>query len=370
MKKLDFIDSLRGLAILGVLISHVGQSIEGLPLWLKLITSYGMYGVQLFFVVSAYTLCLSAKSREKEKNKIRNFFIRRFFRIAPTYYVGILVYLGISILNNYIEIGILRPDARYTTFNIFTNLIFVHGFYPKSYDYIVPGGWSIGTEMAFYAIFPLLFFIYEKKIDKTKKSIIFPIAVAIICCLFWRSLPKVFPPLSRHNCAFYYCNLFNQLPVFLIGMSLFLISDKLIVNKQKSWIGLLLFIICTLILSFFRISDITFSAFISGISFILLFISFKNLSILNISLLKRIGQLSFSIYVFHFIFAWNISKWLNDYYLSEFNSIVSFFVCLFITLCCSIAFANLTEKFIEQKGIRLGSKLIKKLDSYTLKPTA
>lgn len=83
MKKLEHIDALRGVAILMVMLVHVSQKISGLSSKIILLSGYGQMGVQLFFVISAYTLWLSSAKRKDEQNKLLNYFIRRVFRIAP-----------------------------------------------------------------------------------------------------------------------------------------------------------------------------------------------------------------------------------------------------------------------------------------------
>lgn len=95
MKKLDYIDALRGLAILGVIMVHTNQYGRSIgPNIFAKITAMGERGVQLFYLASAFTLFLSFKNRSrKEIFPIRNFFIRRFFRIAPMYYMGIFYYI-------------------------------------------------------------------------------------------------------------------------------------------------------------------------------------------------------------------------------------------------------------------------------------
>ena len=152
--KYAFVDALRGIAVLLVILTHTAQPITGLPGALDALAKYGQTGVQLFFVASAYTLCLSFARRSQEPRPVASFYLRRLFRIAPLYIVGIATYCALHLLRQGGGEAVLAP---YTPANVAANLFFVHGFVPAANNNIVPGGWSIGTEMAFYALFPLLF---------------------------------------------------------------------------------------------------------------------------------------------------------------------------------------------------------------------
>lgn len=89
MKRLEYLDGLRGLAICGVLLIHIGQSIDGLGAPLANFAAYGFRGVHLFFIVSALTLMTVSRDRLFDA---RSFYIRRFFRIAPMFYLAIAFY--------------------------------------------------------------------------------------------------------------------------------------------------------------------------------------------------------------------------------------------------------------------------------------
>lgn len=93
--KLQYIDFLRGIAILMVIVVHTNQySKNPHNVSLSRLTEYDARGVQLFFVLSAFTLYYSYHNRKTEQTHVfRNFFIRRIFRIAPMYYLGIIYYL-------------------------------------------------------------------------------------------------------------------------------------------------------------------------------------------------------------------------------------------------------------------------------------
>jgi len=149
MKRIDFIDSLRGWAILGVIAVHSFQVSGDKNSSNFIITAAknGGFGVWLFFIVSAFTIFLTLdKKRDFPKLMIiKDFFIKRFLRIAPMYYLAIFYY---TIL------GILTYNQISAT-NILSNFFFVHGFSLQTMNDLVPGGWSITVEMTFYAIIHL-----------------------------------------------------------------------------------------------------------------------------------------------------------------------------------------------------------------------
>lgn len=358
--KLDYIDSLRGVAILMVILVHVSLSVHDLPYIIELFSKYGQMGVQLFFMISSVTLFLSLSRSKNQKVNKREFFIKRFFRIAPMYYFGIIFYFSIQLFKYSLLVGTITFPPDYTWSNIFSNMIFLHGFYPPANNNIVPGGWSIGTEMAFYLLVPSLFLTFEKLKVKYGIKIIFIILVSVITVIYSVEiylLKKNYIDIS--NNSFFYFNLLNQLPVFLIGIGLFYYYKKLyILNK----VSLFIFILLTFLALSLWIVDIevsyVFIPLLSSVSFIFLFILFKENHYLNIKSLKRIGELSFSIYIVHFIFAIEVAHQIERLL----NPILSpFLMLLFLFLFTTISsyfFALVTEKFIEKPGIAIGRRII------------
>ena len=94
--KYAWIDALRGFAILGVLAHHSFQYVRGMSGPAKFLGGFGKMGVQLFFVASAITLCLSTAKRA-ERHPVLSFYVRRYFRIAPLYYLAIIFYALYSV---------------------------------------------------------------------------------------------------------------------------------------------------------------------------------------------------------------------------------------------------------------------------------
>ena len=96
--KLPFIDALRGYAIVLVIASHAFPTLPELPWTMKRFTNLGFFGVQLFFVVSCVTLTRSWRQQQALRGypSLRDFMIRRLFRIAPAYYLAAALYLWLS----------------------------------------------------------------------------------------------------------------------------------------------------------------------------------------------------------------------------------------------------------------------------------
>jgi peptidoglycan/LPS O-acetylase OafA/YrhL len=356
--KIEYLDSLRGIAILMVILVHTSQIVKDLPSSIRMFADYCQMGVQLFFVLSAFTLCLSMERRKNETNSIRNFYIRRFFRIAPLYYFAILFYLIYKTAMGF-------STDYFTMENVLSNVFFIQGFYTASNN-VVPGGWSIGTEMAFYLVFPLIFIFYVEYIKNRIQIILTPFAGLIICMVLTQSLFIASNyQLSEHG--FLYLNLFNQLPVFLLGLSYYFFTKNLPANN-KSWIicisltGLILF--SYLGINFYGYYfHITIRPFIAGLSFVFLIHILNTFKGMNITILKQVGQLSYSMYVFHFIFSWAISTSIANRLPHNIPPTLVLIICYTISVSAAAFVATISERVIERYGIKMGKKFIKRIAS-------
>ena len=364
--KLQYIDCLRAIAIIMVIITHADMSIQGLSSWTLHFTDFGQMGVQLFFIVSAFTLCLTLDKRTSEPKSLQKFYIRRYFRIAPLYYFGIgLYFFYFCVLQPYLNGGTPVVASKYTITNIMANLLLVNDFVPgPANNKIVPGGWSIGTETTFYALFPLIFMLYKKWGTTNRALILIPLAGVMVCFGLVLATMSI-TGLSIKNNSLLYFNIICQLPVFLLGISLyFYLKNKPDTDASKPY-GYILGFVASLALA---VSAYIYSkqmAFLvpttAGICFLFLFMLFKNMAFFKSKVLSRIGQLSYSIYLFHFIFAWEGSKMLDRQLSGMVAPEIILAISVLLTLGFSVVLANLSEKFIEKPGIALGQLLIQKL---------
>lgn len=210
-RRFAYIDALRGYAILMVIAVHSSQYFPDLPF--KAMANQGARGVQLFFVASAITLCLSWRARH---DGVVPFYIRRLFRIAPMFYLALAFFLWLR--------G-LAPNASAPhgigLRHVLMTATFTHGFWPDTINGIVPGSWSIADEMMFYALFPVLIAGVSRVRFATAAAICVGATVAIVVFQHYaaRAIDGIADPVSRDVMRnFLFLWFLPQLPCFLFGM--------------------------------------------------------------------------------------------------------------------------------------------------------
>ncbi|RYZ27134.1 MAG: acyltransferase [Chitinophagaceae bacterium] len=347
--RLDYIDALRGLAALMVVVCHSLQVDPSLPLGEtehRILESF-KYGVQLFFVISAFTIFYSLYSSDTSSY---NFFIRRFFRIAPLYFVAIVTY---SLLYG--------TDIKGMALNFF----FLHGFTPKYINSIVPGGWSIGVEMMFYCLVPLIF----RSVTTIKRSLYFFLGAVVLSFSLFYIYRKLVPS-SPNAESYMYFWLPSQMPAFAIGVIVFFLSFRPMKNTAQNVFFPLCFLallIMAVLITDLRVfgEHIIFAAAAGLFIFLLKFKSFPRL-VNGTTLL--LGKVSYSLYLCQYaaifilqktgIYTLVNSKMPGTVYL---NILINFLLLFLVTFALSYVLYHV----VEQPFQILGKKLLKKKVAFT-----
>jgi len=107
-----------------------------------------MYGVSLFFVISGYCIHLSYL-RNPGAFEWKGFFWRRLLRLYPAYLVSMAVCLALAQFRHHVN--------DWSIWQIPTHLLFIHNLFGFDLFYGINGVyWSLGVEVQFYLLYPLL----------------------------------------------------------------------------------------------------------------------------------------------------------------------------------------------------------------------
>lgn len=209
--RLPQLDALRGLAALYVVVYHVMALPEphlAVPAWAQPAIAMGGSGVVLFFVMSAFSLSLTWPRHAASGAALRSFYLSRLFRIAPL----LLVLLAAMVLRD-----TLREAPRYGAQEIAWNASMLFGLSPRWQAGIVMGSWTIGVEMLFYLVFPLLA-LYARRLSAQLALLAATYALAL-----WAA--RAAPPSLAFLGNGY--GLLTQMPIFVLGCALFALWRRL-----------------------------------------------------------------------------------------------------------------------------------------------
>ena len=357
-QRFEYIDALRGWAILGVLLVHVWIWVGANNPILNLVASKGANGVQLFYLISAYTLLLSYH-RKKDEGSFRwgDYFVRRFFRIAPLFYVAMCLYgpMWHMVPRYWMPEGI-------EFWHILSTLTFTHGWHPMSVNAIVPGGWSMSVEVTFYLLFPL----FCLTVTNLKRALIFTLmtllaALALSHWAFEHYLDLVPERFSYviHNFAYVYIP-GAQICVFALGFVSYYLMQRQAFIIKKSYLLVAGFI--TLAIWLFWLPPELPAYFSFSLAFVLLLIGFSGVRhwLFVNPLITTIGKLSYSLYLVHFGVIFLLKTYLKDYFIFE-NKDITLLVVFTLVLLISMLISSVSYRFIEKPGIELGKFVSQKL---------
>ncbi len=362
-----FLDGFRGFAALWVLASHcLILSGYSLP-----ILSKGKVAVDIFMVMSGFLMVFHYFKREATEPWAHSrtwfkFYIRRFFRIAPLYYVLFTIALLFgSFLGECRQSiagvfpGSHTPVDRYIDHsfaNIFTHVTFIFGFLPN-FAFTTPlPDWSIGLEMQFYFIFPFLMLFLRKH------AYILPtILISLLCFVVSKFFLKYAFPMPS----------FLPLKVHLFFIGILLATAHAdYISKQHSKAKILA--LFAIVISGFLQEKII--LLVACVMFGILFYDEQNyrvglsrpLNFLKAILGSRIAtfmaNVSYSVYLLHLLVVLPLAAWLirNESYLQAHGA--SRFLILFcITIVPTYLISWFFYKFVEQLGIAWGKTVVSKI---------
>lgn len=354
-KRYDSLDYLRGIMAFAVMIYHyvAWNDVQLIYPFDQTLNRLGVYAVSMFYIVSGATLSIVYINRKIDKQLVRDFTIRRIFRIAPLFYLACTLKLlfdlaqyvsgnGFSSITNFI-IG----NAKVALLNY--SLLF-SWFSPNT---VIPrGGWSIGNELVFYSVLLVLFLALKKSIR------LFQISVFLI---FIGSFSFSYIFIDSNSTIVNEWNTYalslNQMYFFAGGLILgFVIKKEIEIHKFT------IITIIVMISAIFAFLPITGSDAIhlvtgwgkvvfSSLMFILcLAVGFwteTGNSFIN-KVLKFLGETSYSIYLMH-----PLVYFVTDTIFSRTISLQSNLIKIVVSVLLTIFVSKYTYSLIEKPFIKI-----------------
>lgn len=143
--RIQELDVLRGVAAIGVLLSHYTAEYDhhhGLKKSLGFSFTFGSYGVLLFFVISGFVILLTLRNCRTALD----FAVSRFSRIFPAYWAAIVVTALMLAWQHPPGPGIAAVLANFTMLNKF-----------MGYQHVDLVYWTLNVELSFYCWMLLCF---------------------------------------------------------------------------------------------------------------------------------------------------------------------------------------------------------------------
>jgi peptidoglycan/LPS O-acetylase OafA/YrhL len=185
--------------------------------WLAQIAFVGFRGVELFFVISGFILGLPFAAHHLKNAPgvdLRKYYLRRLTRLEPPYFVTVLLLFVLALWVQGKAVAALYPHLA-------ASLFYLHNLIYGSPSPAIGVAWSLEIEVQFYALVPLLTFIFAIRRRRLRRVSLVALILGILSAqsLF---LPRS-GPLSLSILAY--------LQFFLVG---FLLADVFLADWGES----------------------------------------------------------------------------------------------------------------------------------------
>ncbi|WP_040802308.1 acyltransferase family protein [Nocardia concava] len=148
--RFEFLDALRGLAALAVVIQHSSERLW--PAYFRFSQAHfglGQFGVFVFFLVSGFIIPASLE----RGRSLGAFWVGRFFRLYPLFWACLTAALILHSVNRFgVPSGFLEHPVR----NFVTNLTMAQFFLGAPDTQLIGAAWTLSYELAFYLFLSLL----------------------------------------------------------------------------------------------------------------------------------------------------------------------------------------------------------------------
>lgn len=367
--RIGSLDGLRGIAALWVLVGHA-MLLTG---WRVPLIGDPDLGVDLFIMLSGFLMVFHYQLRQEKEpwteiSTWSNFWTRRFFRIAPLYYVMLAIAIALGpvifdsrmVIDRFLQVTPQLPE-RYldgSFENVMMHVSFLFGLSPAHAFRTPLPDWSISLEMQFYAVLPfLMLFIHRLGWLRGSIGIVAAgVAISIGLRLAGINFPMPsFLPLKMH--------------VFIAGM---LLAGALNVSSRRAFVHFLLAVVFValpigggmtvprevvrvgLVVAFFAL---IFHAHLPR----LLARPLNRISdFMGNRFFHELGELSFGAYLLHLLIMQPVIAYLIKTFGNDISDFQRFLLSLAITVPIVYALSAIGHRCIEMQGQKIGKMLTRR----------
>ena len=340
----DFITGIRAIAATMVVVIHTG-AFSGWGSVGDAITSAGKYGVDVFFVVSGFTIAKTIADAQD----YRSYLMRRLFRIVPLYWATItfaflLASFGLVVSTWMTEFAV-APDLR----NLLMHFAFVSFLDYRVANSLIGVEWTIPVEVFWYIFLPFLL-PFAQGIWRLILMCLGLLLVAVVIGLIAKQVLGTTLPVRWSPIAYAH--------YFLIGSFAYSMRWRLQASDGRSpalacWLAVFIAILC-LVLNFPGRGELL-SLMVAVLLASLTPSGAKGInSILTWRPLLFVGSISYSVYLLHMI---SIAL-LRGVGIEPKIGLVNFLVVYILTLVLSA----LTYRLIERPSNEFGRRYVQGLE--------
>lgn len=344
------IHGLRGIAALAVVLFHlVHLAGIAVPKAFTFIAADFGKGVHLFFILSAYALMHSTEHTLHRPTWAKEYFVKRYFRIAPLFYF---------ILAGMVLWPLLKSHTLAVNLHhLVLNLTFTFGLAP--WTGIVWAGWTVGVEMLFYVILPILLLTV-----RTRMGTLWLVAASIL--VSYASL-TVLQAHFEHTVAQYrynwsYFSFPANLCYFALGMYAFRIASETAATAavlRRSLAAFAVLLLGTLLFAGRRLGlDTNTILWGFGLAALALWQGKWPGRWCANRFFEHVGERSYSVYLLHPVVIILLKSPVQMLYgaLAPALGASAYFVCAAAVILPLLLLSEVTYRLIEVPGIRFGKQ--------------
>ncbi len=308
------LDSLRAFAALSVCLYHfVCKTVDFIPkngVYDLFFT--GQYGVHLFFVISGFVIPWSMYNNRYSIGNFFRFLLKRLARLEPPYIISVVLAIVVVFARAwFIGDGQLHIEVSFS--QILLHVGYLIPFFDQSYDWLSPVYWTLAVEFQYYILIALLY------VPMMRYGLFMRLLIYTVSCVSSFLVGDTFLPF--------------WLPVFLVGIVLFLYKTKIIVLSEFVLVTLAMLIVCWFKCPHESLIFITLPVIVVLFS--------ENL---KVPVLHFLGKMSYSIYLIHAIIGISFMNVLSHHVNGTLQKILLVLVVLAISIVSSYVFYRILEK--------------------------